>query len=236
MTLPHLRTSTLLAGTLVLPALALAQSTVDLRSINLDQLQHLSPQDMQQAQKMIHDAMPMVKDILGNMKAQMGDDFPDIKLDEQGLSDIESQINKLVQSLPDMARTISSQIPAPDTSSLETYADVSQTLSTYEHGLDLVSSAQLQTSNLSHDEQVLITDITKKFSFELSRDDVRTNELKAQIKELRTRLAPLGTQTISDDADLQRALFGELRNIRDGVLRVSELHDATNGILREETN
>ena len=159
-------------------------------------------------------------------------------MNDQEESDNESSLHDHFAQIPDVKATIA--IPQVDANKVNTYADIVTLLNQYRDTINQIKSkgnvADLASSTLSAQEKVILSKITSKHSFELSRTNVRADELLAQIKDLTGVLTPLGTQTISTELNLKNLLISQLNDFTSTINSLTDLVDTTSTILDEETN
>ncbi len=159
-------------------------------------------------------------------------------MNDQEESDNESSLHDHFAQIPDVKATV--VVPQVDVTKVNTYADIVTLLNQYRDTINQIKGkgnvADLASSTLSVQEKAILSKIKSKHSFELSRTNVRADELLAQIKDLTDVLTPLGTQTISTELNLKNLLISQLNDFTSTINSLTDLVDTTSTILDEETN
>ncbi len=159
-------------------------------------------------------------------------------MNDQEESDNESSLHDHFAQIPDVKATV--VVPHVDVTKVNTYADIVTLLNQYRDTINQIKGkgnvADLASSTLSVQEKAILSKITSKHSFELSRTNVRADELLAQIKDLTDVLTPLGAQTISTELNLKNLLISQLNDFTSTINSLTDLVDTTSTILDEETN
>lgn len=159
-------------------------------------------------------------------------------MNDQEESDNESSLHDHFAQIPDVKTMVT--VPQVDATKVNTYTDIVTLLNQYKDVINQIKSkgnvADLASSTLSTQEKAILSKIKSKHSFELSRTNVRANELLAQIKDLTDVLTPLGTQTISTELNLKNLLVAQLNDFTSTINSLTDLVDTTSTIFDEETN
>ena len=166
------------------------------------------------------------------------DDGDNNGMNDQEESDNESSLHDHFAQIPDVKATI--VVTQVDVTKVNTYADIVTLLNQYRDTINQIKNkgnmADFASSTLSTQEKLILSKITSKHSFELSRTTVRANELLAQIKDLTDVLIPLGTQTISAELNLKNLFISQLNDFTSTINSLTDLADTTSTIFDEETN
>lgn len=159
-------------------------------------------------------------------------------LNDQEEMDNEGSLHDHFAQIPDIKTTVN--IPPVDATKVNTYADIVTLLNQYRDTVNQIKIkgdiTDFASSTLSTQEKAILSNITTKHSFELSRTNVRADELLSQIKDLTDILTPLGTQSISTELNLKSLLVSQLNDFTSTINSLTDLVDTTSTILDEETN
>ncbi len=162
----------------------------------------------------------------------------DGEMDDQEEIDNENSLHDHLSHIPDIKGSVS--ISEVDATKINTYADVVTALNQYRDIILQIKSkgsiTEVASSTLTAQEKIILSKLTAKHSFELSRTTVRANELLAQIKDLTDVLTPLGVQTISAELNFKNLLISQLNDFASTINSLTDLVDTTSTILDEETN
>lgn len=157
---------------------------------------------------------------------------------DQQEADSETSLHDHFAQIPDVKTEVS--IPSVDPASLVTYADVVTLLGQYKDTINQIKSkgdaTDIASSTLSAQEKAILSKLSTKHSFELSRTSARADELLSQINDLMDALTPLGTQTISTELNLKNLLVSQLNDFSSSIKSLTDLVDTTSNILDAETN
>lgn len=152
--------------------------------------------------------------------------------------DNEVSLHDHFAQIPDVKTVVT--VPQVDVTKVNTYADIVTILNQDRDIINQVkdkgNTVALASSTLSTQEKNILSKISSKHSFEISRTNVRADELLSQIKDLTDILAPLGTQAISTEFDLKNLLISQLNDFNLSINSLTDLADTTSVILDEETN
>lgn len=159
-------------------------------------------------------------------------------MNDQEESDNENSLHDHFAKIPDVKTVVT--VPQVDTTKVNTYADIVTLLNQYRDAINQIKAkgnvVDFASSTLSTQEKAILLKIVSKHSFELSRTNVRANELLAQIKDLTDVLTPLGTQVISTEFNLKKLLISQLNDFTSTINSLTDLVDTTSTIFDEETN
>ncbi len=159
-------------------------------------------------------------------------------MNDQEESDTESSLHDHFAQIPDVKAAV--VVPQVDVTKVNTYADIITLLNQYRDTINQIKNkgnmTDFASSTLSTQEKLILSKITSKHSFELSRTTVRANELLAQIKDLTDVLTPLSTHTISTELNLKNLLISQLNDFTSTINSLTDLVDTASTILDEETN
>lgn len=162
----------------------------------------------------------------------------DGEMDNEQEQENESSLHDHFNQVPDVKTTVT--LPEIDSTKINTYADVVTLLNQYKDTVNQIenkgNTVDLVGSSLSEQEKAILSKITQKHSFELSRTSTRANEILAQIKDLSDLLSPLGTQNIATEFNLKGLLISQLNDFSSMTNDLTNLTDSVNNILDEETN
>lgn len=152
--------------------------------------------------------------------------------------DNEVSLHDHFAQIPDLKTVVT--VPQVDVTKVNTYADIVTILNQDRDIINQVkdkgNTTDFASSTLSTQEKNILSKISSKHSFEISRTNVRADELLSQIKDLTDILAPLGTQTIVTDFNLKNLLISQLNDFSSSINSLTDLVDTTSVIFDEETN
>ncbi len=173
-----------------------------------------------------------------NEQEMESEDGDDDGINDQEESDDETSLHDHFAQIPDVKTIIT--VPQVDTTKVNTYADIVILLNQYRDTINQIkskgSAVDLASSTLSVQEKAILSKIASKHSFEVSRTNVRADELLTQIKDLTEVLIPLGTQTVSVEFNLKKLLVSQLNDFTSTISSLIDLVDSTSTIFDEETN